>query len=225
MATIIIEEQLEIPDGIHCLEDFRRWARSDEFPEQGRISYLNGRIEVDMSPEDLYSHSSLKTEVVIAVGQFIKFNKMGDVFTDRTRISSPEAILSCEPDVLFLSYESQKAGRVRLVPKSNKRPGRYVEIEGPPDLIVEVVSDSSVKKDTQTLPKLYFAAGVPEFWLADARGDELFFQIHTRGEQGFVAQSIDAAGFQRSAILNRRFKLIRGLDELSHWQYDLVHEA
>ncbi len=37
--------------------------------------------------------------------------------------------------------------------------GRYVELEGAPDLVVEIVSDSSVAKDTQRLPPRYAAAG------------------------------------------------------------------
>ncbi len=63
----------------------------------------------------------------------------------------------------------------------------YIEIEGPPDLIVEIVSKSSEKKDTLRLPAAYFAAGVPEFWLVDARHKPLYFQIHHRGDDLYVA--------------------------------------
>jgi hypothetical protein len=31
-----------------------------------------------------------------------------------------------------------RSGRVRLVPKAGDKPGRYVEVEGAPDLIVEI---------------------------------------------------------------------------------------
>jgi Uma2 family endonuclease len=54
-----------------------------------------------------------------------------------------------------------------LVPKAGAEPGRYIDVEGPPDLIVEIVSDTSVAKDTRRLPEAYFRAGVAEFWLAD----------------------------------------------------------
>lgn len=38
MATaIIIEGQIVVPMNLHSSADFRRWAVSDEFPEQGRI--------------------------------------------------------------------------------------------------------------------------------------------------------------------------------------------
>ena len=63
MASVLIEEQVEIPLGIACLADFRQWALSDDFPERGRIDFIAGRIEVDMSPEDLFTHGTLKSEI------------------------------------------------------------------------------------------------------------------------------------------------------------------
>jgi Uma2 family endonuclease len=56
------------------------------------------------------------------------------------------------------------SGRARFVPKAGAEPGRYVEVEGPPDLIVEIVSDASVAQDTHRLPEAYVRAGVTEFW-------------------------------------------------------------
>lgn len=43
-------------------------------------------------------------------------------------------------------------GRVTFVPKAGGDPGRFVEVEGGPDLVVLIVGDSSVKKDTRRLP-------------------------------------------------------------------------
>ena len=34
MATVLFEEQVEVPLGIQTLEDFRRWALSNEVPER-----------------------------------------------------------------------------------------------------------------------------------------------------------------------------------------------
>jgi Uma2 family endonuclease len=106
-----------------------------------------------------------------------------------------------------LSDDAIETGRVTLVPKSSGEENSYVEIEGPPDLIVEIVSDSSEKKDTQRLPAAYFAAGVPEFWLVDARREPLLFQIYDRGERGFHPAVVDATGFQHSVVLNKNFRL------------------
>jgi hypothetical protein len=51
MSTVLLEHEIEIPT-IRNLAEFRQWALSDDFPDRGRIDYIAGRIEVDMSPED-----------------------------------------------------------------------------------------------------------------------------------------------------------------------------
>ncbi len=220
-ATVLFEEQIEIPLGIGSLVDFRRWAVSDHFPETGRIDFIGGRIEVDMSPEDLFCHGTLKVELVRVLGQRVKEGSSGHLFTDRTRVSSSDADLSVEPDVVFVSHDTLSTGRVRLVPKASGEPGRYVEFEGGPDLIVEIVSDTSVKKDTQRLPAAYFQAGVGEFWLIDARRDPLSFQIHHRGPAGFVPTDPDANGFQPSTVFKAHFRLDARRDDHGHWTFDL----
>src|SRR5580765_2215484 len=114
-AVLIEDQQLRIP-AINSLTDFRQWFRGDDFPERGRIDYIAGQIEVDMSPEDLFTHGSVKTEVAMAIYGRVKQLRSGQVFIDRTRISSPVANLSVEPDIVYISNRSIDSGRVRLIP-------------------------------------------------------------------------------------------------------------
>ena len=55
--------------------------------------------------------------------------------------------------------------------------GGYVELDGSPDMVLEVVSDSSVEKDIDVLMDLYWKAGIREYWLVDARGERIEFKI------------------------------------------------
>lgn len=209
MATaILLEEQLRIPP-IASLEDFRRWMRSDEFPENGRIDYVDGHIEVDMSPEDLFCHGTIKTEIQGVLHHCVKQREHLYLFTDCTRVTCGAGGVSAEPDIVLLSEDAIESGLVKLIPKASGEEDRYTEIEGPPELIVEVVSDSSERKDKQRLPPAYFAGGVPEFWLVDARPKTLLFQIYDPGDQGFRPVATNAEGFQPSAILGKRFRLER----------------
>src|SRR5437868_6943586 len=100
-SSVIFDEQVEIP---YCrsLDEFRAWAFSDGFPERGRIDYIGGRIEVDMSPENLFFHGSIKTEVVGELRDVVRSAGSGYLFSDRTRVSCPDADLSAEPDVVYL---------------------------------------------------------------------------------------------------------------------------
>ncbi len=219
-SCVVFEEQIEVPF-FRSLAEFRAWAVADDFPERGRVDYLAGRIEVDMSPEDLFCHGVLKTEIVRVLAQMVEAGDLGYLFTDRTRVSCPAADLSVEPDVVFISHESLDAGRVRLVPKASGEPGRYIEVEGAPDLIVEIVSDTSVTKDTSRLPGAYWKAGVREFWLADARGEVLQFDILRPGPAGYQPSPADAEGYANSAVFGVRFQFSRRRDARGRWKFQL----
>jgi len=219
-SSVIFEERVEIPY-FRSLAEFRAWALSDDFPERGRIDYIGGRIEVDMSPENLFFHGSIKTEVVGELRDIVRSAGSGYLFSDCTRVSSPDADLSAEPDVVYLSAESIDSGRVRLVPSAGGEPDSYVELEGAPDLVVEIVSDSSVAKDTKRLPISYWRAGIAEYWLIDVRRERLVFRIHARGADGYEAAPADAEGFQRSVVFDHRFRLERRRDARGRWVFDL----
>jgi Uma2 family endonuclease len=219
-SSVIFEERVEIPY-FRSLAEFRAWTLSDDFPECGRIDYIGGRIEVDMSPENVFFHGSVKTEVVWALGNILKSTRGGYLFTDCTRVSSPDADLSAEPDVVYLSDETIDSDRVRLVPSAGGEADSYVELEGAPDLVVEIVSDSSVTKDTRRLPAAYWRAGIAEYWLIDVRGERLFFRIHARGAEGYEPVQVDADGFHHSAVFDRRFRLDRRRNARGRWVFDL----
>jgi Uma2 family endonuclease len=221
-SSVIFDDRLEIPY-FRSLAEFRAWALSDDCPERGRIDYIGGQVEVDMSAENLFFHGSVKSEVARVLGNIAQSTGSGYVFTDCTRISCPYADLSAEPDVVYLSDEVLDSGRVRLVPSAGGEPDSFVELEGPPDLVVEIISDSSVAKDTRRLPVAYWQAGITEYWLIDMRGERLFFQVHSHGASNYEPVPEDAEGFQLSTVFARRFRLDRRRNARGRWVFEL-HE-
>lgn len=224
MSSIVLDEEVSIPFGIDNLESFREWCLSESFPENVRIDFIDGSIEVEMPPENQGSHGSPKSEISSFLHRRLKELGEGKVFIDRMRYTCPDADLSVEPDVLYVSYEALRTGRARFVP-SRTEPGDFVEIEGAADLVVELVSRGSVSKDTRRLPPRYFRAGVREYWLVDARGRELKFSIHRRGRSGFVRVRPNKAGFQRSDVLGGAYRLVRRRDPVGLWEYDLLEQS
>jgi Uma2 family endonuclease len=220
-AAVIFEEDFQIPAEVFSLRRFRRWSQGERFPEQGRIDYLDGLVEVDLSPEDLYTHGVVKTAVAAELHARIVKTGRGNVFVDKTRIVSPSAALSAEPDVLVVLWESLREGRAREVPAAGGEPGRFIEFEGAVDLIVEIVSDRSVRKDRERLPRLYATAKIPELWTVDARGSVLQFEIRVLSASGYEVQTADAEGWALSPLLGQRCRLVRRLTELSRWAYEL----
>ena len=220
--AVIFEEELRIPEDAFTFEGFQQWVESDEFPTTGRIDYLGGIVEVDMSPEDIYTHSAVKTAVAARLHLLVTERDLGDVFIDRTRLGSRFAALSVEPDVLVILESSLDAGKVRLTPASRKGLDRYSGLDGAADIVVEIVSDSSVKKDTQRLPPLYASAGIPELWIVDARGEDLRFDIHELRDGQYARLTADAEGWIRSPRLGHDFRLIRrSSDRPGVWRYTL----
>ena len=123
------------------------------------------------------------------------------------------------PDGAFAGWETFAAGRVRLVPREGET-DQFIELEGTPHWVLEVVSDSSVRKDTQQLLQAYHRAGIPEYWLIDARGAEIDFQILWHQPQGYTAAP-RRGRWQRSRVFRRRFRLVRRRDRIGLWHYQL----
>jgi Uma2 family endonuclease len=218
-AVRLLDDDIAIPC-IHSLADFRQWAVSEEFPQRGRIDYVAGCIEVDMSPQDLYCHGTVNGEIFFGLATRVKQTMRGQIFIGQTRVSSPEGNLSAEPDVLFVSYEALRSGKIVRCPKAND-PDRFIEFEGGADLVVEAISDSSVRKDTVRLPQAYYRANVTEFWLVDARRESLLFHIHRRGPTAFEPIQPDAEGYQYSAVMECWYRLERYRDQAGNWAYEL----
>jgi Uma2 family endonuclease len=74
--------------------------------------------------------------------------------------------------------------------------------EGGPDLVVEVISADSARRDRVDKFQEYEQAGVREYWLIDPRPNRQQADFYERDETGlFVPAEIDEAGVFRSAVL------------------------
>ena len=110
-----------------------------------------------------------------------------------------------------------QSGRLRFVEGSE---GGIIELEGTPDMALEVVSGSSVTKDTVRLRDLYWRAGVAEYWLVDARSKTPQFEILRHTPTGYVAVE-PRDGWLLSAVFGHAFRLMQDVDPLGKPQYQL----
>ena len=129
-TSIIFEEQIEVPLTIAHWTTSVNGRCPTNFPETGRIDFIAGKIEVDMAPEEFFCHGGVKTEFARVLSHRVKRQRLGHLQIDRTRISCPQADLSVEPDIVFISYETLESGLARLVPKAGHHADRYIEVEG-----------------------------------------------------------------------------------------------
>ncbi len=209
MATVVpVSDAVIVPGWVTDLDSFHRWLDADPLPERARVWFLRGRVWVDMTMEQVYTHVEVKTEITTVLRVLSRAEKLGRVLGDGARLVNRDGDLSGEPDMLFLAAGTIAAERVVHV--GGKATG-VVALEGSPDMVLEVVSDSSVTKDTATLLDAYFAAGIREYWLVDARGSGVEFTIHARGPDGYVGAG-ETDGWVASAVFGKSFRLVRGVD-------------
>lgn len=210
MATVIEEKDLvaTLPASFATLAEFRHWMHATECPERGRFTYVNGGFEIDMSPERISGHNDIKTRMTTVLDTISEAEQLGVVFSDGVLLVNDDADLGCEPDMMFCSIETLRTGKAtRRAWKSDE--AGDMELHGTPDMVAEVVSNSSARKDTVDLRSAYFAAGIKEYWLIDGRGEEIELILLERGETEFMSVVPDADGYRKSAVFGRCFRFIR----------------
>jgi Uma2 family endonuclease len=210
-----------VPSSAFDLEGFREWIHADWFPEKVKATFIDGSIEIYMSPEEQESHGKLKVELVVELGSLIKRHRLGDLFSDSTTVVWPPADLSTDPDLVFCSWEGYRSGRVQQRERTEGS-NRFVELVGAPDMVVEVVSKGTVGKDRHRLRRQYWKAGIPEYWLIDARGKNIRFQLLTRGTEDYEPVEPDDDGYRYSATFQRRFKIVRRMNPVDRYTYRLL---
>ncbi len=180
---------------------FRRWALSPQYPEHGWISYLDGEIHVDFSME-LLVHNLIKSCFCTYLTLLAEQDDLGRYLGDNMLLTNVPAGISTEPDGMFILYRSIAQRRVRLTKRQ-----RSGEVVGTPDMAVEVISRSSVRKDMRVLPQLYWRAGIREYWRVDSRVEVPQLTILRRGPARYrTVRSSD--GWVKSAVFSKSFRLV-----------------
>ncbi|MBC7816671.1 MAG: Uma2 family endonuclease [Planctomycetaceae bacterium] len=214
---LIDNVSIGIPGWVVDHASFRQWFYLPEFPEEGRVSFLNGEVIFDISYEQIFSHVRMKTEIGRVLANLAKRNLGGVYFGDGLLISHLGAEVSNNPDGVFVTNASFNDETVRLAEGAKQA---YIELEGSPDMVLEVVSDSSVRKDCELLRVAYWKAGIREYWLVDARGDKLEFQILKHTSKGYSAIR-SVGGWIKSAVFGEVFRLIATKNHLGHPDFEL----
>ncbi len=150
-------------------------------PEDKRYEILDG--ELYMVPAPNIKHQRVSRNLEIALVQHSKANGIGEI------LHAPcDVILSDEnvvqPDVLFIRKE-----RACIIGENN--------IQGAPDIVVEILSEGTRRKDLEIKKKIYAAYGVPEYWIVDPQAETI--AVFLWNESGYVEKGIFASSDQLSS--------------------------
>jgi Uma2 family endonuclease len=149
----------------------------DALPDQPRCELLFGRLYVAASPTPwhqlvalfLWRHLESTAE---ACGGFAASAPLDVVLADHSVV---------QPDVIYISAGHQPIIRKR--------------IEGAPDLVIEVVSPGSGRRDRGEKLSLYAQTGIREYWIVDPEARQIEFLVN---ESGSFIVSLPVAGVYRS---------------------------
>jgi Uma2 family endonuclease len=112
-----------------------------------------------VTPSSSVRHQDVGGNVYFHLRAFLRDHPIGRVLIAPTDVVlSPTDVVV--PDLLFVSREHQS-----IVTAKN--------VQGAPDLVLEVLSNSSRRTDEMIKRKLYQRFGVVEYWVADPEVDRL----------------------------------------------------
>ena len=143
-----------------------------ETPEGVRCQLLDGELILAAAPAD--KHQKIILHLATRLDQFVRSRNLGII-----RFAPSDVVLSdhdvVQPDLLFVSHD-----RAAIRTPAN--------LQGAPDLAVEVLSPGTEGYDRGYKRELYARHGVREYWLVDP--DLETIEVLTPGNGGFIRYAL-----------------------------------
>ena len=140
-------------------EDYRKT------PEDERYELLDGELVLTAAPN--IAHQRVSGRLESRLRAFVEEKGLGEVFDAPTDVVLSDTDV-VQPDILFISK-----GRADIVTADN--------VQGAPDLVVEVLSPTTARRDWRDKLGLYSRHGVQEFWLADPQTEIVWVLLPNEG--------------------------------------------
>ena len=141
-----------------------------------RYELLNG--ELVMPPAPLTGHQMISIALASRLYLFVEEKGLGTVVAALTDVVLSDTDV-VQPDVLFVSSQ-----RIHILTREN--------IQGAPDLVVEILSPATSVRDRTIKLDLYAQHGVKEYWIVDS--DARMITVLLRDERGFEVAGIYREG-------------------------------
>jgi Uma2 family endonuclease len=157
-------------------QEFWHWLNERPRSDVNHYELLNGRIV--LTPPAGWPHARIGAKLVRALDEHVSHLKLGIVCDSSAGFDLPSGD-TVEPDVSFISSERMAAG-----PAPERR--KFVRIV--PNLVVEILSDPTARRDRTEKKQIYEGNGVDEYWLVnpDRRDVTVFHLAGGRYDAGVV---------------------------------------
>jgi len=141
-----------------------------QFPDDGlRHELIDGEHYVTPSPNT--KHQSVSINLTVLIGSWLERNPIGRLFHAPFDVvfSTYDVV---EPDLLYLSNERASDALTPL------------HVRGVPELVVEIGSPGTRRRDETIKGRLYDRTGVSEYWIVDPEIDTI--RVYRREAKTFA---------------------------------------
>src|SRR3990170_3869022 len=146
MSPIVMSEKKK-----YTYEDYQKTS------DDKRYELING--ELLMTPSPIPHHQRISRRIEFILEKFITENRLGEIFYAPCDVYLDDENV-VQPDILFISRD-----RRDIIGKKN--------IQGAPDLVIEIISENSAYRDMVQKKKLYARFGVKEYWIVIPDEEEI----------------------------------------------------
>jgi Uma2 family endonuclease len=151
------------PQAIQSLPKAFRYSDYLKLPDDNNLyEILKGELVVRTSPNRVHQRCSIRLSVILSL--HVTQHALGEVYTAPfdvildTENADPEILV--KPDLLFVSRD-----QLQIITEEN--------VQGSPDLIVEILSPSTANTDRDRKFKIYQEAKVAHYWIIDPTAQTL----------------------------------------------------
>ena len=124
-------------------------------PEGGPVRYEIIDGDLCMTPSPVSRHQKISKNLLFEIERFLRTNPLGEIFAAPVDVvfsqEPPQVVV---PDLVFVAAE-----HLSLITEKN--------LQGVPDLLVEILSPTTATIDRRVKHALYERVGVPEYWIVD----------------------------------------------------------
>jgi Uma2 family endonuclease len=168
----------ETPDRLYTYEDYLK------INDDNQYELIGGELILVPAPLTIHQHISRK--LIQIIGSFIDDNNLGELYGAPTDVLLTEKDKP-QPDIMYISKN-----RLDIVTEKN--------IQGAPDLVIEILSPSTSRFDKVKKSRLYYAHGVKEYWIIDPIDKAV--QVFTSGEKNWnLVEAYDEDDILLSSLL------------------------
>ncbi|HMJ64056.1 MAG TPA: Uma2 family endonuclease [Candidatus Binatia bacterium] len=177
----------------------KRWTYEDYYalPDDQRYEVIDGEL-LPMVPSPESDHQKFSRALFRRLDSYVASTKLGELlYAPLDVILNDENIV--QPDLVFV-----RADRVAILERRG--------IVGAPDLVIEILSPFSVRRDRQRKMRLYAQFGVKEFWIVDPgnHGIEVFtlksgaYELQCKGsERGKIRSNVLGLEFDVAEVIEQ----------------------